>query len=297
MDIICDEEKKQLLEDLFFERLDFNYELWSIVYETAKMGDNFYEVIPDDYKKPKKIIALVYREPEKIEKIEKDGKVLYYKYTKESDDYLGRIKKEEKSELKLQPWQIIHFKFEDKDTKPYGGSLLKSGVRSFRRLNLLEDVLLIYRISRAPERRVFYIDVGGLSPSEAKQYVNRIKNIYRSENFIDENGNINRKANIMSINTDIIVPRREGQGTQIEPLPGGEALNSIDDLKYWRDKILRTMNIPASYMGDEANRAQNLSALDQKFGRFIERIQNQVKHAFIRLQCLNCSLLVIKKKN
>lgn len=253
-----DEEKTNLLEDLFYERVDMNYELWSIVYETAKMGDNFYEVVPDNYKKPKKIIALLYREPEKIERIEKDGRLLYYKYTAEMASDKGKKFVDQKVEYKLQPWQIIHFKFEDKDSKPYGGSQLKSGVRTYRRLSLLEDVLLIYRISRAPERRVFYVDVGGLSPSEAKQYVNRLKNIYRSESFIDDNGNINKKANIMSINTDIIVPRREGQGTTIDSLPGGSALSQVEDLKYWKDKILRTMNIPASYMGDESNRAQNL---------------------------------------
>jgi hypothetical protein len=85
-----DEEKVNILEDLFYERVDLNYELWSIVYETAKMGDNFYEVIPDSYKKPKKIVALVFREPEKIERVEKNGRLLYYKYSQDISQDKGK---------------------------------------------------------------------------------------------------------------------------------------------------------------------------------------------------------------
>jgi len=295
--IYADEEKKKILESLFFDRIAINYELWSIVYETAKMGDNFYEIVPDDYKNPKKIIGFIYRNPDKIERIEKDNKLSYFVYKTNTIDQVGQKNKNETIEFKLQPWQIIHFKIEDKDSLPYGGSLLKSGVRSFRRLNLLEDVLLIYRVSRAPERRIFYVDVGGLSPTEAKNYINRLKNAYRSENFLDQNGNINKKANILSINSDIIIPRREGQQTSVETMPAGTALTGEDGLlKYFKDNILHVMNIPAAYIGEESNRAGNLSSTDIKFARFIERIQSQIQQSLYKIATIELFFAGYKKE-
>jgi hypothetical protein len=259
---------KDSLWELFHNRLDINSELWGIVYETAKMGDNFYEIIPDSYDNPTKIVYLRYLKPEKIDRIEQNGKLLYYTYKTEEDrsedkSYdptrvgLGNDESPEKI-YKLQPWQIVHFKVkDDKDELPYGASLLKAGIRTYRRLALLEDVILVYRISRAPERRVFYIDVGQMNYTDSKKFIQKIKSQYRTENFLDENGNINRKSNILSTTSDIFVPRREGgQGTQIDTLQGGEALKSIEDLDYFKDKILRLLNIPLAYLGGEADRSR-----------------------------------------
>jgi DNA-binding MarR family transcriptional regulator len=252
-----DDDIKNILDDLFFERLDLNNELWSIVYETCKMGDNFYEIVVDDYTKPKKIVQLRFLEPEKVSRVEVNGKLAYFQYTIEKLSSINRSVKEEETIYKLQPWQIIHFKLENKEFLPYGGSLLNSGIKTYKKLNLLEDIMLIYRISRAPERRVFYIDVGNLNNVESRRFLEKVKNMYRSQAFIDENGRINKKAHVMSVTSDIFVPVREGsQGTRIETLQGGEALHNIDDMKYFRDKILRTMNIPPAYLGDETDRSR-----------------------------------------
>ena len=303
--IYSDEETiKAKLEELFYNRLDTNNELWSIVYETCKMGDNFYEVIVDDYKKPKKVVYLRYLEPDKIERIEKDGKLLYFMYTAErrKENPGGTTNTsfdKEEVAYKLMPWQIIHFKIENKAFAPYGGSLLNPGIKTYRRLSLLEDVMLVYRISRAPEKRVFYIDVGNLNRIEAKRFLEKIKNSYRAQAFIDEDGKINKKAHMLSINSDIFVPVREGsQGTRIETLQGGEALNNIDDMKYFRDKILRTMNIPPAYLGDETDRSRGfLSQLDSKFGRFIERIQAQILKGLNKIAALELFFSGEKKEN
>jgi len=298
-----DEEVKELLEDLFFERLDINNELWSVVYETCKMGDNFYEVIVDDYKNPKKIVYLRYLEPTKVERVEENGRLSHFVYKRYSSELetltsaISTLKREEDIIYKLQPWQIVHFKIEDKEKLPYGCSLLDAGVGTYRKLSLLEDVMLVYRISRAPERRVFYIDVGNLNKIEARQFLERVKNQYRAASFIDESGNINKKAHILSITSDIFVPIREGtQGTKIETLAGGQGLEAIDDMKYFRDKILRTMNIPAAYMGDEADRSRgSLAQLDIKFSRFIERIQSQVIKGLNKIAALELFFQGAKK--
>ena len=284
MKIYSDNETiKDTLWDLFIERIDINTELWSIVYETVQMGDNFYEIVPDSYENPTKIMYIRYLDPGKVERVELNGRLLFYTYK----SYEDRSAKEyeygnsQTTEIiyKLQPWQIIHFKVkDDKGESPYGASLLKAGVRTFRRLSLLEDVILVYRISRAPERRVFYIDVGNMNYTDAKKFMQKIKGQYRTQNFIDENGEINRKANVLSVTSDIFVPQKEGGvGTKIDTLQGGEALKSIEDLDYFKNKILRLMNIPPAYLGDEADRSQGgLSQLDYRFSRFIERIQTQI---------------------
>lgn len=295
---------REALTDLFIERIDINTELWSVVYETVKMGDNFYEIIPDSYENPKKIVYIRYLRPENVERIEVNGRLLYYTYSSTEDRVSDEFTydKENVSEImyKLQPWQIVHFKVkDDKDDMPYGTSLLKPGIRTYRRLTLLEDIILVYRISRAPERRVFYIDVGNMNYTDAKKFMQKLKSQYRTQNFIDEQGNINRKSNILSITSDIFVPQKEnGVGTKIESLPGGEALNEIKDLEYFKNKILRLMNIPPAYMGDTTDKSQgSLSQLDYRFSRFIERIQTQTFRGFEKIAAIELYFQGYKKED
>jgi len=301
------EDLKVKLEELFIDKLDMNNELWSTIFETCKMGDNFYEVVVNDYKKPKNIIFLRYLEPEKVERIEKNGRLAYYLYKAKSlldpggasPPSIEANRTDQEIIYKLQPWQIIHFKIENKQFLPYGSSLLYSGLRTYRRLNLLEDVMLVYRLSRAPERRVFYIDVGNLNRIEAKRFLEKVKNSYRTQSFIDEDGNLNKRSRMLSITNDIFVPVREGsQGTRIDTLQGGEALHNIDDMKYFRDKILKTMNIPPAYLGDETDRSRgSLAQLDIKFSRFIERIQSQIIRGLNKIAALELFFAGYKKED
>lgn len=295
-----DGEIKEELEDLFARRLDMNNELWSIFYETCKLGDNFFEVIPNDYKKPKEIVKIRYLTPDRTERVEKNDKLSHFLYKTEKKDKRGN--KIEEQNFKLWPWQIAHFKIEDKDNDPYGGSLLASGARTYKRLALLEDVMLVYRISRAPERRVFYIDVGNLTPVEAKRFLNKMKNSYRSQSIIDENGNLNKQSNVLSITSDIFIPVREGtQGTRIDTLQPGQAMGAQGSedplLEYFKNKILRTMNIPPAYLGEQADRSRSLSNLDQKFGRFIERVQAQIIKGLNKIAALELYFKGYKKED
>jgi hypothetical protein len=282
-----DDDIKDRLDDLFNNRLNFDSNLWSVMYETIKMGDNFFEVIPDSYERPKKIMKLRFLEPQRVERIEVNGKLAYFIYRQDIKD--NKNKKVGDKEYRLQPWQIIHFKVDNKEFEPYGGSLLTAGVRTYRRLALLEDVMLVYRISRSPERRVFYVDVGQLSPIEAKRFLQKFRDSYRTQQFIDENGKINKRAQVLSVTSDIFIPVREGgQGTKIDTLQAGQALNSMDDLKYFRDEILRTLNIPPDYLGDQSDRSRGaLSTLDVKFSRYIERIQGYVESGLNKIAVLD----------
>ena len=293
-----DEEIKGILEELFYKRLNLNKELWSMIYETCKLGDNFYEVIPDDYEHPTHIARIRYLEPTKVNRIEKNGKLAFYTYNSTMDgnqnfndfDYSTQKKEEQKMIYRLEPWQIIHFKIADKDFYPYGGSLLKSGVKPYRRLMMLEDGMVIYRLARVPERRVFKIDVGNLSTSEAMRAINKIKDNYRSNQVMDDKGNINKTAAALSLTQDIFVPIREGQsGTSIESLPPGTGLQNIDDIKYFRDEILWTLNIPSEYLGFSEQGGQQKNSLamqDVKFARFVERIQFYIEEGLTKLAAI-----------
>ena len=222
-----DDDIKQILSEMFIDRLNIDREIWSIFYETCKLGDNFYEVIPDSYTNPTQIARIRYLEPARVNRIEKNGKLAYYTYISDIineeevffNPNIESSKTNEKLIYKLEPWQIIHFKISDKDYYPYGGSLLKSGVKTFRRLQLLEDGMVIYRLARVPERRVFKIDCGNLPQSEANRQVQRIKDNYRTTQILDDRGNINRTASALSLTQDIFVPVREGgRGTEISSL-------------------------------------------------------------------------------
>ena len=304
-----DDDIKQILEDLFYNRLNFNKELWSIVYETCKLGDNFYEVIPDSYDKPTMISRIRYLDPTKVNRIEKNGKLAFYTYTTETidEDGFNYINTDFQSDdndknviYKLEPWQIIHFRIADKDFYPYGGSLLKSGIKTYNRLQLLEDGMVIYRMARIPERRVFKIPVGNLPKNEALRYVQKIKDSYRTSQVLDEKGNIDRKAAALSITQDIFIPVKDnGASTAIETLQSGNALNNIDDIKYFKDQILWTMNIPPEYLGSSdgngagAGGRGSLAMQDIKFARFAERIQYYIEEGLVKLAAIE---LFFKKK-
>lgn len=296
-----DDEIKEILEDLFYKRLNINMELWSIFYETCKLGDNFYEIIPDSYTNPTMIARIRYLDPDKVNRIEKNGKLAFYTYIQDigsdtqdlfgtNQNFIDGNNKENQTLLRLEPWQIIHFKISDKDFYPYGGSLLKAGQQAFKRLQLLEDGMVIYRLARVPERRVFKIDTGNLPRNEAMRAVQKIKDNYRTSQILDDNGNINRNASALSLTQDIFIPVSEGSsGTNVETLAGGTALQNIDDIHYFRDEILWTMNIPPDQLGTTSDANSNgggrgsLAMQDIKFARFAERIQQYINEGIIKI--------------
>ena len=306
-----DDEKKKILEDLFIERLDMNSELWNIVFDTARFGDNFYEIVPDSYDHPKRIVYLKYLEPYRVVRVEKNNRLSHFEYKSfedrnaKEDQNLSRSPNTQRDTeatekiYKLQPWQVVHFKVnDDKTLAPYGASLLKPGFNTWKKLVMLEDIMVVYRIARAPERRVFYIDVGNMNKTDAQKFMTKIKNSYRNQSVLDENGNFNYRNNILSTTSDIFVPVKEGgKGTKIETLQGGNALSDTKDMDYFKDKILRTMNIPSSYLGDSTDRSRgSLAQLDSKFARFIERIQNQIRKGLYKIASIELFFNNYKKE-
>ncbi len=131
--------------------------------------------------------------------------------------------------------------------------ILHKAIKPVNQLSMIEDSLVIYRISRAPERRIFYIDVGNLPKIKAEQYLKDVMNRYRNKLVYDAStGEIRDDRNHMSMLEDFWLPRREGgRGTEITTLPGGSNLGEIDDIEYFQKKLYRSLNVPISRMEAE----------------------------------------------
>ena len=151
---------------------------------------------------------------------------------------------------------------------------------------MIEDALVIYRISRAPERRIFYIDVGNLPKIKAEQYLKDVMNRYRNKLVYDAStGEIRDDRNHMSMLEDFWLPRREGgRGTEITTLPGGSNLGEIDDIEYFKKKLYRSLNVPISRLEAEAGfslgRSTEITRDELKFTKFVQRLRKKFTPLF-----------------
>lgn len=168
-------------------------------------------------------------------------------------------------------------------------SYLQKAVKPVNQLRMMEDSLVIYRISRAPERRIFYIDVGNLPKGKAEEYLRGIMNQYRNKLVYDAStGAIKDDKKHMSMLEDFFLPRREGgKGTEITTLPGGENLGQIDDILYFQKKLFKSLNVPISRMEQDAQfslgRASEINREEVKFKKFIDKLRMRFSDIFMQL--------------
>lgn len=180
-------------------------------------------------------------------------------------------------QLEYENYEIAHFRLlGDTNFLPYGKSMIESGRRVWKQLQLMEDAMLIHRIMRAPEKRIFKIDTGNIPPNETEQFIKSVVNKIKKTPYIDpRTGEYNLKYNMMNMTEDFFIPVRGGDsGTNIESLPGLE-YNAIDDIEYLRNKMMSALKIPKAFLGYEEGISgkATLAAEDVRFARTIERIQ------------------------
>jgi hypothetical protein len=168
-------------------------------------------------------------------------------------------------------------------------SYLHKAIKPVNQLRMMEDSLVIYRLSRAPERRIFYIDVGNLPKGKSEEYLRGIMNQYRNKLVYDAStGEIKDDRKHMSMLEDFWLPRREGgRGTEISTLPGGENLGQIDDIIYFQKKLYKSLNVPVNRLEQEAQfslgRATEISRDEVKFQKFINRLRKKFSWLFLDL--------------
>ena len=165
-------------------------------------------------------------------------------------------------------------------------SYLDKAMKPANQLRMMEDALVIYRMSRAPERRVFYIDVGNLPKGKAEEYLRSIMSNYRNKMVYDaQTGEVGDDRKNMSMLEDFWLPRREGgRGTEISTLPGGENLGQIDDIVYFQKKLYKALNVPSSRLEQEAQfslgRTSEITRDEVKFARFVAKLRNKFSDMF-----------------
>ena len=168
-------------------------------------------------------------------------------------------------------------------------SHLHKAIKAVNQLRMIEDSLVIYRLSRAPERRIFYIDVGNLPKNKAEQYLREVMGRYRNKLVYDANtGEIKDDKKFMSMLEDFWLPRREGgRGTEISTLPGGQNLGELEDVKYFQKKLYKALNVPSSRLETETTfnigRAAEITRDEVKFQKFIARLRKRFSELFMDL--------------
>jgi hypothetical protein len=276
------------VEDLF-ANLKLDKILWDIARNTVKYGDCFIEMIVNVEKPEEGIKKLKVLNPNYLLRVENEFGYLK-KFLQEipSSDvnevlYNGTGEQRPVKYIELDKHQIVHFRLHTSDPVfyPYGKSIAALCHRIFRSLKMMEDAMMIYRLSRAPERRIFYIDTGNLPTSKAEMFIERIKQKFKKEKFYQGSTNqVNARYNPMSMDEDFFVATKNGRGTKIETLPGATNLGEIEDVRYYRDKLLAALKIPKDYLVEKdksPERKANLSQLDVKFARTIQRVQVDIE--------------------
>jgi hypothetical protein len=284
---------KNEIEFLFFNRnmVNLNKNGWSWFKNLCVNGDHFIEIIINPENPEEGIYKTSALPAETMYRIETTrGKLIEFQQSKEGPDYtsltnpidLSSNKDIEKSTaIRFSPYQIIHFRIgEDRKTfYPYGVSLIEPARSPAHQLRLMEDSMVVYRLARASERRVFYIDVGQLPPHKVDSLMDRMKDQFRKRKVAGGYGEgadkVDERWQPPAVDEDFWLPLRPGSNTRIETLPGASSLGEVDDAIYFRTKLFVSLNFPKNYFsGDDINITKvSLSSQDVKFARKIERLQ------------------------
>jgi len=300
-----EEEFENVLDLLEFNR--YSYEVFKRWYVDGRL---YYHVIIDEGKPKQGIIEVRYVDPRNIKKVkevkkEKNAQGVtverivgeYYLYNpsgfvKRSGTVstYGSSSGAQAEGIKISKDSVVY------NTSGYQNadnnlilSYLHKAIRPLNQLRSMEDSLVIYRISRAPERRIFYVDVGGLPKAKAEQYLNDLMTKFKNKVVYDSTtGDIRDDRKFMTMLEDFWLPRREGgRGTEITTLPGGQNLGEIDDVVYFQNLLFRSLNVPSTRLQPETTftlgRATEISRDEVKFSKFITRLRNKFSELFTSL--------------
>lgn len=284
---------RSVLEDLFDNKLDVNTNLQMWARGVCKYGDDFVylKINPE-----KGIIGCQQLPNIEIERVEGASAK-----TPNMGNELKLPSRElrftwKNKDMEFQSWEIAHFRLLGDDRKlPYGTSMLDKIRRIWKQLLLAEDAMLIYRTSRAPERRVFKVFVGNMDDKDIEPYVQRVANKFKRDVIADaRNGQVDMRYNQMAVDQDYFIPVRDPNQTMpIETLPGAQNLGEIADIEYIQKKLLAALRIPKAFIGFEevVGEGKTLALMDIRFARTINRIQKSMIQELNKIAILHLFLL------
>lgn len=284
------EEIKGVLENLYYDVLNVEFNMFGWCRDLCKNGDKFLYIDIDEKLGVTSFAGLPLMEIERLEGEDKTNP----NYVQFQWNAGG---------LTLENWQVAHFRILGQDKfAPYGTSVLDPVRRIWRQLQLQEDAMMAYRIVRSPERRVFYIDVGGINEKDVEQHMQKIVTDMKRNQIIDPNtGRVDERYNPMSVDEDYFIPVIGGtSGTKIESLPGGTYTGDIDDVKYLRNKMMAGLKIPYAYLISDSETVEDQTTLSQKdirFARTIQRLQRSVISELEKIGTIHLFILGYRAKD
>lgn len=297
------------LDDLYNRTLRLDEEIWEIARTLCKYGNDFEELLVND----QGVRGLNYLPPPTMRRLEgPKGDLVGFvqdfsgRFDYNATDYSQLLtarfdSTDPRNQLDnpitaFEPWEVAHFRLRGKERRSvYGHSALESARWIWKRLMLLEDAAMVYRLQRAPERFAFYVDVGDLPPQEALAFVNKVRQNFRKKRFVDPNsGKLNLKFEALAQDEDFFVPSRKGvDSTRIDVL-GAPQWQSMDDIEYFRDKLFAAIKVPKAYLGQEQGVARAvLSSEDVRFARTVLRIQRELQNGLRKIARVHLSALNI----
>jgi len=274
---------KGILETLFFDILNIEFNLHSWVRNLCKYGDFVMFVDASEHNGILNLLPIPINEIEREEGYDKENPFAF------------RFRWLTQGNMILEAWQIIHFRLLGNDNfMPYGSSVVEPARRIWRQLILIEDAMLIYRIVRSPERRVFRIEIGMVKPEDVDTEMEQVKTRLKRSQIIDSTtGRVDLRYNPLSVDEDYFIPVRNGHGSEIDTLPGGQFTGDIEDVEYIQNKLFAALKIPKAYLGYEGDVGSKatLAQEDVRFSRTIQRIQKIVLSELSKIAIIHLYLL------
>jgi len=299
---VADDDVKEELKFLFYHRsmLNLNRRMWADFKSLLLYGDLFYELVINLDNPKDGVMRITRLPPESMYRIETTkGRLVEYQQSKEGPDYQSLTRAPvaqatdmeiaQSTAIRFNPEQVVHARLGDdrKTFYPYGVSMVEAARGPANQLRLMEDAMLVYRLARSPERRVFYIDVGQLPPNKAEAFIERMKSQFRKKKIssnrpgVQGANSVEERFHAPAVDEDYWLPVRPNANTRIETLPGAQNLGEIDDAIYFRNRLFTALQFPKNYMNNEDPNVTKitLSAQDVRVARLIERLQAPMEDA------------------
>jgi len=294
---------KSILEDLFVNRLNIQLTGQMIIRAMCKYGNQFMLLDVDNKNGVKGWKQMPVFNMERIENGIQNpygagASIAVNGITKDNADMSTQFiwLDDNNSQIPFRDWQIAHFRLLTNSLYlPYGVSYLNAARRHWRMLSLMEDMMLIYRLERSIERRVYKIFVGAIDDADVQAYVERIANEFKRTPIVDPmTGQIDLRKNILSVDQDIFIPvRDENAPTPIDTLSAAQNMTALDDIKFVQNKVLTALRIPKSFLNFEeaAGEGKNLALMDIRFTRTVNRIQQAFLMELTKVASIHLFLL------
>jgi len=267
---------QKILNNLFYDVLNIEFNLWPWIRNMCKYGDFFLKLdIAEEF-------GIINARPFSSYEIER-----WEEFKQNTGDYEIEFRHISNPDEKYDVFEIAHFRLlSDSNFLPYGRSMLEGARQEFQKLTMLEDAMLIHRVMRAPEKRIFKVDIGNIPPNEVDTFMEQMINKMKKVPYVDQRtGNYNLKFNLNNMLEDYFLPvRGANSSTQIDTLPGME-FTGIDDIEYVKHKMMAALKIPKPFLGyDEGVEGKStLASMDIRFARTIERIQKIIQSEFAKI--------------